>query len=75
KVYVQHQMKKQSKELFEWLEQGAYVYVCGDEKHMAHDVHHTLLSIIQEEGAMSKEKAESYLANLQQQKRYQRDVY
>lgn len=75
KVYVQHQMKKQSKELFEWLEQGAYVYVCGDEKHMAHDVHATLLSIIQEEGAMSKEKAESYLANLQQQKRYQRDVY
>ncbi|MEI4790640.1 assimilatory sulfite reductase (NADPH) flavoprotein subunit [Bacillus sp. FJAT-53060] len=75
KVYVQHQMKKQSKELFEWLEQGAYVYVCGDEKHMAHDVHHTLLSIIQEEGAMSKDKAESYLANLQQQKRYQRDVY
>ncbi|MED1579025.1 MULTISPECIES: assimilatory sulfite reductase (NADPH) flavoprotein subunit [Bacillus] len=75
KVYVQHQMKKQSKELFEWLEQGAYVYVCGDEKHMAHDVHDTLLSIIQEEGAMSKEKAESYLANLQQQKRYQRDVY
>ncbi|MBD3858436.1 assimilatory sulfite reductase (NADPH) flavoprotein subunit [Bacillus sp. 28A-2] len=75
KVYVQHQMKKQSKELFEWLEQGAYVYICGDEKHMAHDVHRTLLSIIQEEGAMSKEKAESYLANLQQQKRYQRDVY
>ncbi|TYS31122.1 assimilatory sulfite reductase (NADPH) flavoprotein subunit [Bacillus pumilus] len=75
KVYVQHQMKKQGKELFEWLEQGAYVYVCGDEKYMAHDVHHTLLSIIQEEGAMSKEKAESYLANLQQQKRYQRDVY
>ncbi|MEW6980108.1 assimilatory sulfite reductase (NADPH) flavoprotein subunit [Bacillus pumilus] len=75
KVYVQHQMKKHSKELFEWLEQGAYVYVCGDEKHMAHDVHGTLLSIIQEEGAMSKEKAESYLANLQQQKRYQRDVY
>ncbi|AMB89962.1 sulfite reductase [NADPH] flavoprotein alpha-component [Bacillus altitudinis] len=75
KVYVQHQMKKQSKELFEWLEQGAYVYICGDEKHMAHDVHNTLLSIIQEKGAMSKEKAESYLANLQQQKRYQRDVY
>ncbi len=75
KVYVQHQMKKQSKELFEWLDQGAYIYICGDEKHMAHDVHHTLLSIIQEEGAMSKEKAESYLANLQQQKRYQRDVY
>ncbi|EMI13190.1 sulfite reductase [Bacillus stratosphericus LAMA 585] len=75
KVYVQHRMKKQSKELFEWLEQGAYVYICGDEKHMAHDVHNTLLSIIQGEGAMSKEKAESYLANLQQQKRYQRDVY
>ncbi|MGE6632268.1 assimilatory sulfite reductase (NADPH) flavoprotein subunit [Bacillus sp. NPDC077027] len=75
KVYVQHRMKENSNELFQWLEQGAYVYVCGDEKHMAHDVHETLLSIIQDEGSMSKEQAESYVANLQQQKRYQRDVY
>jgi sulfite reductase (NADPH) flavoprotein alpha-component len=75
KVYVQHRMLEHSKELFEWLEQGAFVYICGDEKKMAHDVHNTLLKIIETEGNMSREKAIEYLANMQQQKRFQRDVY
>ncbi|MBU7595346.1 assimilatory sulfite reductase (NADPH) flavoprotein subunit [Metabacillus halosaccharovorans] len=75
KVYVQHRMKEHSKELFEWLEQGAVVYICGDEKHMAHDVHQSLIDIIEKEGGLSREKAESYLADMQQTKRYQRDVY
>ena len=75
KVYVQHRMLEQSKELFAWLEDGAVVYICGDEKHMAHDVHQTLIQIIEKEGSMSRENAEAYLTDMQQQKRYQRDVY
>ncbi len=75
KVYVQHRMLEQSKELFAWLEEGAYVYICGDEKHMAHDVHQTFIEMIVKEGGMSREQAEAYLAEMQQQKRYQRDVY
>ncbi|KMY50205.1 assimilatory sulfite reductase (NADPH) flavoprotein subunit [Peribacillus loiseleuriae] len=75
KAYVQHRMLEHSRELFEWLEEGAYFYVCGDEKNMAHDVHNILIEIIQKEGGMSRELAEQYLASLQQKKRYQRDVY
>jgi len=75
KVYVQHRMLENSKELFEWLEEGAHLYICGDEKHMAHDVHNTLIDIIEKEGGLSREKAEEYVAEMQQQKRYQRDVY
>ncbi|WP_042457001.1 assimilatory sulfite reductase (NADPH) flavoprotein subunit [Neobacillus dielmonensis] len=75
KVYVQHRMLEHSKELFQWLEEGAYVYICGDEKNMAHDVHQTLISIVEQEGNMTREQAETYIAELQQQKRYQRDVY
>lgn len=75
KVYVQHRMLEQSKELFQWLQDGAYVYICGDEKHMAHDVHQTLIHIIEKEGSLSREEAEAYLTDMQQQKRYQRDVY
>lgn len=40
-------MLEHSAELFEWLQEGAAVYICGDEKHMAHDVHNTLLEIIE----------------------------
>ncbi len=75
KVYVQHRMLEHSKELFEWLQEGAAVYICGDEKHMAHDVHQTLVEIIEKEARLSREDAEAYLADMQQQKRYQRDVY
>jgi sulfite reductase (NADPH) flavoprotein alpha-component len=75
KVYVQHRMLENSKELFEWLEEGAAVFICGDEKNMAKDVHNTLITIIETEGGMMKEQAEAYLADMQQQKRYQRDVY
>jgi sulfite reductase (NADPH) flavoprotein alpha-component len=75
KVYVQHRMMEKSRDLFQWLEEGACVYVCGDEKNMAHDVHNTLLTILEREGSMSPEEASAYLTELQQQKRYQRDVY
>ncbi|MBD8070528.1 assimilatory sulfite reductase (NADPH) flavoprotein subunit [Bacillus sp. PS06] len=75
KVYVQHRMLEHSKELFDWIQAGAAFYVCGDEKHMAHDVHQTLIEIFEKEGRMTREEAEAYLADMQQQKRYQRDVY
>jgi sulfite reductase (NADPH) flavoprotein alpha-component len=75
KVYVQHRMLQRSREIYEWLNDGAAIYVCGDEKHMAHDVHAALLTILEQEGGFNREDAEAYLADLQQQKRYQRDVY
>ncbi|KIQ93928.1 Sulfite reductase [NADPH] flavoprotein alpha-component [Anoxybacillus thermarum] len=75
KVYVQHRMIEQSKELFRWLEEGAAVYVCGDKQRMARDVHETLIHIIAKEGNMTSEQAEAYIAEMQKQKRYQRDIY
>jgi len=75
KVYVQHRMLENSKELFEWLEKGAYFYVCGDKQYMAKDVHEALITIIEQEGSMTREQAEAYLNDMAKQKRYQRDVY
>lgn len=75
KVYVQHKMLENSKELFEWLENGAYFYVCGDKQYMAKDVHNILINVIEKEGVMTRESAEAYLNDMQKQGRYQRDVY
>ncbi|MCG7376547.1 assimilatory sulfite reductase (NADPH) flavoprotein subunit [Paenibacillus sp. ACRSA] len=75
KVYVQHRMLEHSKELYQWLQEGASVYVCGDEKRMAHDVHRALATILEQEGGLTPEQAAEYLTRLQQEKRYQRDVY
>lgn len=75
KVYVQHKMLENSRDLFQWLEEGAVVYVCGDKKHMAKDVHQTLVDIIETEGKMTFDEAKDYLAQMQQRKRYQRDIY
>ncbi|WP_306293545.1 MULTISPECIES: sulfite reductase subunit alpha [Paenibacillus] len=75
KVYVQHKMLENSKELFAWLEGGACFYVCGDKQYMAKDVHNALIDIIEKEGSMTREAAEAYLNTMQEQGRYQRDVY
>ncbi|PIC78970.1 assimilatory sulfite reductase (NADPH) flavoprotein subunit [Sporosarcina sp. P18a] len=75
KVYVQHRMKQASQELYQWIEEGAVIYVCGDEQNMAKDVHATLLEILQQEGGKSLEVAEQFITQLVQEKRYQRDVY
>lgn len=75
KVYVQHKMLENSKELFEWFENGACFYVCGDKERMAKDVNEALINVIEKEGAMSREAAEAYLKDMQKQGRYQRDVY
>jgi len=75
KVYVQNRMLEHGEELYQWLQEGAHVYVCGDEKHMAHDVQAALISIIGQYGGKSAEEAAAYLSGLQEQGRYQRDVY
>ncbi|ADE14448.1 sulfite reductase (NADPH) flavoprotein, alpha chain [Nitrosococcus halophilus Nc 4] len=75
KTYVQHRMLENSRELYAWLEEGAYFYVCGDAEYMAPDVHEALLSIVEKESRVSREKAVEYVRDLQQSRRYQRDVY
>lgn len=75
KVYVQHRLLENAASVYEWLEQGAYVYVCGDEKAMAADVHQALIQIVAEQGKLTQEQAEQFVKGLKQQKRYQRDVY
>ncbi|MCT1652143.1 assimilatory sulfite reductase (NADPH) flavoprotein subunit [Staphylococcus saprophyticus] len=75
KIYVQHRIAQQSELFYQWLQDGAAIYVCGDEKHMAKDVHDTIRSVIEQEGDMSAADAEAYLTQMKQEKRYQRDVY
>ena len=75
KIYVQQRMREAGRELFEWLERGAHLYVCGDAQRMAPDVHAALLEIISEQGARSREEAEAYVERLRQEGRYERDVY
>ncbi len=75
KVYVQHRLREQARDVYGWLENGANVYVCGDANQMARDVHDALGDIIAEQGGMSADAAADYLKRLQKEKRYQRDVY
>lgn len=75
KVYVQQRILEQSVQVWQWLQQGAHVYVCGDATHMAKDVHQALLTVIEQQGNKTREQAEQYLNELRKDKRYQRDVY
>jgi len=75
KYYVQHAMHKHGKELFQWLEEGAHLYVCGDAQRMAKDVEKTLHDIVQQHGLRPEEEARHYVKQLRLNKRYLRDVY
>lgn len=75
KVYVQHKMKENAQELYDWIKAGAYFYVCGDASRMAQDVDEALHSIIAEQASMSSEEATAYLKQMKADKRYLRDVY
>ncbi|MDP2336559.1 MAG: assimilatory sulfite reductase (NADPH) flavoprotein subunit [Bacteroidota bacterium] len=75
KLYVQHRLIDQQKEVFAWLNQGANIYLCGDMKQMARDVQKTLLQIFETEGGMSEELALEHLKKLKKEKRFQTDVY
>jgi sulfite reductase (NADPH) flavoprotein alpha-component len=75
KIYVQHRMKEQARDLFAWLEDGAHVYVCGDAANLAPDVHDALIGIVAGQARTGREAAEDYVRSLQADHRYQRDVY
>ncbi len=75
KIYVQDRMRENAKELWAWLERGAYFYVCGDANRMAKDVETALLDSIAMGKNATPDQAQEYLAELKKQKRYQLDVY
>lgn len=75
KLYVQHKMLARGKELWMWLEEGAYLYVCGDASEMAKDVDKALHQIVEKEGNKTPNEAKIYIKNLKQLNRYQRDIY
>lgn len=75
KTYVQHRLKENAKEVFNWLESGAHFYICGDKNYMAKDVQETLKEIIANEGGITPEKAEEYFKKLKKERRILLDVY
>lgn len=77
KIYVQHRLREQAKDVWAWLQGGAYLYVCGDAHRMAKDVHQTLIEIAREQGGLSPEAAVQYVEDtlMKAEKRYLRDVY
>jgi len=75
KTYVQHRLAEHGRDVFDWLENGAHLYVCGDASRLAPDVQATLLGIVQQHGGKGVAAAHDYLAALQASHRYQIDVY
>ncbi|WP_443088719.1 assimilatory sulfite reductase (NADPH) flavoprotein subunit [Vibrio sp. SCSIO 43137] len=75
KIYVQDRLLENAAEVWQWIEQGAHIYVCGDAGHMAKDVNSALIEIAKTQGGLEAEQAESFINGLRKEKRYQRDVY
>jgi sulfite reductase (NADPH) flavoprotein alpha-component len=74
-IYVQHKMLEHSAAFYDWLQKGAYIYVCGAERPMSKDVEYTILQIIERFGSKSSAEAIQYLDQLKEEGRYLKDVY
>ena len=75
KIYVQHRMMEQGAELYNWIQSGAHIYLCGKKDPMSADVEDTLAEIIERFGEKTKEEAKEYFQQLQAEGRYSEDVY
>ncbi|WP_041068796.1 NADPH-dependent assimilatory sulfite reductase flavoprotein subunit [Candidatus Ishikawella capsulata] len=75
KIYVQHKIREKGKILWDWIQENAYIYVCGNANYMAKDVEKALLDVISKYGNMDLEEANNFLNQLRSERRYQRDVY
>lgn len=75
KIYVQHRMRENAAEIWQWLEEGAHFFVCGDGARMAKDVDFALNEIVAKEGGKTPEEAALYMEQFKIDKRYKRDVY
>ncbi len=75
KIYVQDRMRQNASELFSWIQDGAFFYVCGDASRMAKDVDQALIEIVAQEGGMDEQAAAAYVKAMRKEKRYLRDVY
>jgi len=75
KTYVQHRLWEKRAQLWEWIQNGAYLYVCGDAEKMAKDVDATLQKIACSEGNLNEEKGQEFIKALRKERRYLQDVY
>ena len=72
---MQDKIRANADALWQWVQDGAHIYVCGDAARMAKDVENALLDVIAAAGGLDAEAAEEYLDGLRTAGRYQRDVY
>jgi sulfite reductase (NADPH) flavoprotein alpha-component len=75
KVYVQHRLWERRRDVVDWLDNGAFLYVCGDAKAMAKDVRLALVRAYAKVKALAPEAAAQAVAGLEREKRYMQDVY
>jgi len=75
KIYVQHRLLENATEFYDWLENGAIFYICGDAARMAKDVDTAIHQIVEKVGGKTTEQAKEYVDALKKEKRYRKDVY
>jgi sulfite reductase (NADPH) flavoprotein alpha-component len=75
KIYVQHRMLEQGAELYNWIQSGAHIYLCGKKDPMSIDVEHAIVQIIEKYGEKTAEDAKEYFLQMQNEGRYSEDVY
>lgn len=75
KLYVQDQIINHKERVWELIQQGAIIYVCGDANHMAPDVRNAFATLYREKAGASEQEAEQWLNTQTSHGHYLVDVW
>ncbi|UOT04350.1 cytochrome P450 [Rhodococcus opacus] len=73
--FVQNAIANAADTVWQALQDGAYIYVCGDGRRMAPAVREALAAIYRQRTGGDDEAAQQWLAQLEADERYQQDVF
>ncbi|MEV6994787.1 cytochrome P450 [Streptomyces sp. NPDC093228] len=73
--FVQNAIAGAADTVWQAIEDGAYIYVCGDGRRMAPAVREALAAIYRQHTGSDDEAAQQWLAQLEADERYQQDVF
>ncbi len=75
KKYVQHKILEHGNELFQWINSGAYLYICGTKDPNSIDIENALLKVFEEHGNLTEAESKNFMVRLENENRFIKDVY
>ena len=74
-IYLAHKIIEKGKELYDWVQSGASIYICGEKAPMGVEVEKAWLQVIETYSGLTAMEALAYMDKLKEEGRYSKELY